>query len=90
MEFKEYSAFCFGEIENCLAEIRFTHRDKNTIVAESTKVSDTLKGQGVGGKLVKRIVDYARSENKKIIPLCPFVVATFEKTPEYADIWHKE
>ena len=90
MEFKEYTAFYLGKIEDCLAEIRFTHRDENTIVAESTKVSDTLKGQGMGGKLVKRIVDYARSENKKIIPLCPFVVATFEKNPEYADVWHKE
>lgn len=90
MEFKEYTSFYLGEIKECLAEIRFTHRDENTIVAESTKVSDTLRGQGVGGKLVKRIVDYARSENKKIIPVCPFVVATFEKTPEYADVWHKE
>ena len=46
MEFKEYTAFYLGCIGDCLAEIRFTHRDENTIVAESTKVSDTLKGQG--------------------------------------------
>jgi len=46
MEFKEYTAFYLGCIGDCLAEIRFTHRDETTIVAESTKVSDTLKGQG--------------------------------------------
>lgn len=90
MEFKEYTSFYTGEIKEPLAEICFTHRDENTIVAESTKVSETLKGQGVGKKLVEKIVSYARSENKKIVPVCPFVVATFEKTPEYADVWQKD
>ncbi|NLJ58261.1 MAG: N-acetyltransferase [Tissierellia bacterium] len=90
MEFKEYRSFYLGEIKDCLAEIRFTHRDENIIAAESTKVSETLKGQGVGKKLVEKLVNYARNEKKKIIPVCPFVVATFEKTPEYADVWQKE
>ncbi|HHZ02271.1 MAG TPA: N-acetyltransferase [Tissierellia bacterium] len=89
MKFNRYTSFYLGEVRDPLAEIRITYRDENIIAAESTKVSETLKGQGVGRKLVEELVNYARKENKKIIPICPFVLATFEKTPEYADIWHK-
>ena len=63
--------------------------DENKIRIDHTNVSEKLKGQGVGNKLVKRVVDFAREENKKIIPLCPFAKAEFEKNKEYEDVLYK-
>ena len=36
--------------------------------------------------LVAKLVDEARSNNIKIIPLCPFVKKEFENKKEYADV----
>lgn len=59
----------------------------DVVVANSTYVSDELRGQGVAGKLLDALADQMRAENKKIEPLCSFVVKAFEKMPEkYQDV----
>lgn len=45
---------------------------EDKIIIDHTYVSEVLKGQGVGQQLVKKVMEYARQENKKIIALCPF------------------
>lgn len=37
-----------------------------------TEVPITLKGQGIGGKLVLHALNHAKNENKKVYPFCPF------------------
>jgi len=55
-----------------------------------TEVSETLKGQGIASKLLAKMVDYARTNNLKVIALCPFVSAQFKRHPEkYTDIWNQ-
>lgn len=55
-----------------------------------TEVSDVLKGQGVAGKLLEKMVEYARANQLKVIALCPYVHAQFKKHPEqYVDIWNQ-
>jgi len=59
----------------------------NKIVIEHTEVDASLKGQGVGQKLVQAVVALARSEKVKIMPLCPFAKAYLEKNrSEYGDV----
>ncbi|MEY1538232.1 GNAT family N-acetyltransferase, partial [Providencia rettgeri] len=36
--------------------------------------------------LVAKVVERMRNEGRKIIPLCPFAKAIFDRTPEYSDI----
>jgi hypothetical protein len=37
------------------------------------------------------MVDYARKNKLKVIPLCPYVHAQFKRHPkEYADVWNNE
>jgi predicted GNAT family acetyltransferase len=56
-----------------------------------TEVSDRLKGQGVGNKLLEHMVAYARDNKLKVIPLCKFVLLQFTRHPEkYADVWKKD
>lgn len=69
--------------DNVEAEMTFTV-EGDTFVVEHTFVSPTLRGQGVAGKLLDVLLDYAKKNNIKITPVCPYVVSSFENHPE----WH--
>lgn len=78
-------SFFVAKDENILAEMVYTMPSTDKMIIEHTEVSDELRGQNVGGQLVHTAVEYARANNIKIIPLCPFANAVFKKKPEYAD-----
>lgn len=71
---------------NLLAEMVYTKPAADKMIIEHTEVSEELKGQHVGYLLLQTAVEYARTHNLKIIPLCPFANAVFRKKPEYADV----
>ena len=54
-------------------------------IADHTGVPDSLRGTGVGLALVARMVEDARAEGFRIMPLCPFVNAQRKRHPEWAD-----
>jgi len=84
---KGNTSFYVGETEeNPLAEMTFVNSSDKFIIIDHTIVSDDLKGQNVGRLLLKELVDWARKENKKIMPLCPFAKAEMEKNKEYTDM----
>ena len=56
------------------------------MIIEHAGVSDALRGKNVGYQLVRTAVEYARANNIKIIPLCPFARSVFDKKPEFADV----
>lgn len=67
------------------AEMTYTYAGSDKIIIDHTEVSEKLKGQGIGYKLVEAAVDFMRENNLKVIPLCPFAKAVFEKKTEYSD-----
>ena len=63
-------------------------RDGKTALDDGSKSIDLvvpkeLGGQGVGGTLVKHILDYAAAQGLKVRPDCPFVKAYIDKHPDY-------
>ncbi|WP_308993592.1 GNAT family N-acetyltransferase [Mariniflexile litorale] len=69
------------------AEMTYSHANPDKIIIDHTEVSEVLKGQGVGYKLVDAAVEYLRVNNLKVIPLCTFAHAVFKKKhDEYADV----
>lgn len=55
-----------------------------------TEVDPEFKGRGFATLLLNQLVGYARENNLKIIPLCPYVLAQFKKHQEtYKDVWEK-
>ena len=79
--------FYVGEDEeNPLAEVTFDTSDENNLVIDHTYVSNELRGQGMAGKLVDKVVKHAREEDSKIVALCPYAKSKIEKTPEQKDI----
>lgn len=89
MEIKrgENKFYIGADAENPDAEVHFVPAGKERIIVDHTHVGDSLRGQGVGEKLVAAAVDYAREKNLLIVPLCPFTKNQFEKHAEYEDVW---
>jgi len=70
-----------------LAEITYrTEEATGNFVIDHTYVSEDLRGQGAGEKLVRAVVDLAREEDVKIVPECPYAAHQFEKHAEYRDL----
>jgi predicted GNAT family acetyltransferase len=63
----------------------------NNLTVYHTGVLPKAEGRGLAKKLLTTMVDYARKNTLKVIPLCPFVHAQFKRRPEeYADVWNKD
>ena len=67
----------------------YSRLNASVVIMDHTEVDDAFKGKGVGKALVAREVAWAREQGQKIMPLCPFTKALFERTPAYADVWYR-
>ena len=79
-------AFIIKENNLRLAEMTYSKAGDHLIIIDHTEVSDALRGKGAGKQLVNAAVNYAREKNIKILPLCPFAKAIFDKTPEFHEV----
>lgn len=82
---KDENTFYIGERDDKKAELHFEEKGDRLIV-DHTFVSDELRGQGVAGKLVEKVVQFARTEGKKILPTCSYAKEKIKKTKEYHDV----
>jgi predicted GNAT family acetyltransferase len=60
--------------------------DSGNVIADHTGVPEELGGRGVGSALVRHLVEDARTSGFRIMPLCPFVKAQYQKNPEWSDV----
>ena len=68
------------------ALMTYTWAGEDKIIIDHTEVGDSLRGQGVGYKLVEASVNFMRAKGIKVIPLCPFAKSVFDKKAEYNDV----
>ncbi|WP_214874721.1 GNAT family N-acetyltransferase [Exiguobacterium sp. CH10] len=80
------NTFYVGEEAKPSAELHYVPTGPDKLIVDHTYVSDDLRGQGVGEKLVLTVVEYAREQGKTIIPLCPFTKNQFDRHEEYHDV----
>ena len=69
------------------AELTYSVTTPSLFIADHTGVPDAFRGTGAGLALVTRMVEDARAEGFRIMPLCPFVNAQRKKHPEWADVF---
>ena len=62
---------------------RLTH---DRLVLVHTETLDAFAGHGVGGRLVKAVLDEARDRGLRVVPRCPFVASYIKEHPEYQDL----
>ena len=75
-----------GDNGAILAEVSFPDVDTDTVNIEHTFVDDSLRGQGVAGKLMEAAAKQLRETDKKAVLTCSYAVKWFEKHPEYSSV----
>jgi hypothetical protein len=77
----------YVELEGKLVgEMTYSIASSALIIIDHTEVGEELKGKGAGAQLLSALVQYARENNIKIIPLCPFAKSMFDKKEELRDV----
>ncbi len=91
MEIKHQSdghrgSFYTGTLEDKKAEMVYVMAGTSKMIIEHTEVSDELRGQGVGMKLLEALVEEVRQREVRVLPLCPFAKASFLKRKDLQDV----
>lgn len=78
----------FKAVEEGVEAGRMTYSWAGTdrFIIDHTEVNPDFNGKGVGKKMVMAAVEYARTNDKKILPLCPFAKSVFDKVEEIRDV----
>jgi uncharacterized protein len=82
-----HGAFFISDENGRIAELTFAaSRDGKKVTLVHTEVSPSLRGRGIARTLVEAAVQWARRENLKLVPVCPFAQAVFQREPSFADV----
>lgn len=79
-------AFVATEDGAQIGEMTYSKAGSDKIIIDHTEVDENQKGKGVGKILLAKAVDYARENKIKIMPLCPFAKAIFDKDVDIRDV----
>ena len=74
------------EMGNMIAEVTWVTNSDGTRNIWHTFVSDSLRGQGVAGKLMKAAADDLRDKELKAELTCSYAIRWFAEHPEYRDV----
>ncbi|MCH1983214.1 N-acetyltransferase [Ruminococcus sp. OA3] len=72
--------------DNTLAEVTFPAISDDTVNINHTFVDNSLRGQGVAGKLMETVAKLLQSQNKKAVLTCSYAVKWFGEHPEYKNL----
>ena len=79
-------SFYLEEDGKQIAQMTYVWAGETKFIIDHTEVNPSHEGKGLGKILVNAAVDFARKNNFKIVPLCPYAKRVLTKTDEYADI----
>lgn len=80
--------FAIYEDNQFAGEMTYTSAGEGLFIIDHTNIEEGHNGKGFGRKLLTKAVEYARENNLKIIPLCPYAKSVFDKDPTIADVLH--
>jgi len=81
-EESRYELVADGEVVG-VAEYR---RQGDTLVFPHTQVNSSLRGQGMGARLVQAALDDVRASGRRVVPRCWYVAEFIDANPEYRDL----
>lgn len=76
--------------EKLMGQMSYVFGGPGLFIIDHTNVGAAYAGRGVGTALVNAAVDYARNDNYKIFPTCPFARAVFMKNDSLGDVLVKQ
>jgi len=78
--------FALYENDIFAGEMTYTWAGTGKFIIDHTGVGEKFGGKGYAKMLLMKAVNFAREQQIKILPLCPFAKAEFDKKPEIADV----
>lgn len=69
-----------------IGEITFVRVGIDKLIIDHTEVAEHFRGANIGLNLVRQVSNLARAQHRKIIALCPFARAMFNKFAEFDDV----
>lgn len=85
-ETEDKGRFFIEENDRQIALMTYKKTGDGVITIDHTEVDSNLRGRGIGEDLVAEGVKFARENDLKILPRCPFAKAEFDKHADYADV----
>ena len=69
-----------------VGEMTYQRPTPQRMIIDHTRVFESFEGRGIARQMVLAAVDFARANNRHIIPLCSYAQAFLTRTDEYKDI----
>jgi uncharacterized protein len=58
----------------------------DSVIVAHTEIDERREGEGLGGALVRGMLDQIRASGKTVIPTCTFTAGYIQRHPEYVDL----
>ena len=69
-----------------VGELTYQRPTSERMIIDHTRVCEGFEGQGIARQLVMAAVDFARQNNRTIIPVCSYARKVLTQTDEYKDV----
>ncbi len=69
-----------------VGEMTYSRPTPGRMIIDHTRVFEGFEGRGIARQMVLVAVDFARTHNRQIIPVCSYAQAVLTRTDEYQDI----
>lgn len=69
-----------------IAEMTYSKAGPNKIIIDHTEAAEKFRGKGLAKKLVYHGVEYARENELKVLPLCPYTKSVIQRNPDLQDV----
>ena len=79
-------SFFIDEGQGRIAELTYRSEGKGRITIDHTEVDEKFRGEGVARDLVAGAVAFARENELRIVPTCPYARKVIEGTPEFRTV----
>ncbi|KQN38137.1 GNAT family acetyltransferase [Pedobacter sp. Leaf41] len=78
----------FEAIENNVqaGKMSYVWAGETKIIIDHTEVNPEFLGKGIGKQLLMAVIQNARENKIKILPLCPFAKSVFDKDETIRDV----
>ena len=72
-------------LDGAIAKIEYI-RVKDKIYLTHTEVPKGYEGKGIGTELIKQALEYIKTHNLTLVPLCPFVALYLKRHSEWKEL----
>ena len=69
-----------------VGEMTYQRPTPQRMIIDHTRVFEGFEGRGIARQMVLAAVDFARANNRQIIPVCSYAQKVLTRTDEYQDI----